>query len=249
MFLTVKEEVADKVKAFEMSAVDYITKPFAPEEVIARVDKHLTIYKLRKKLEEQNSQLQQEISERNQMQQALDESEERFKLLVENSYDVLYAVATDGIIEYISPQIAHFGYTQEDVIGKNVTQFIAPDQREEAWHSFQTLVRTDGNMPVQFQWLGKDGSPYWVEVSDQNVYDDSGQAVQRVGVMRNITERMQIQEALRESEARFRVLVEKTHDLVYSISLDGVFTYVSPQVAQFGHIRQRNGLVNLSVIF
>jgi len=58
IFLTAKTETVDKIKGLEMSAVDYITKPFQIKEVIARVNKHLTISNLRKQLQAQNVQLQ-----------------------------------------------------------------------------------------------------------------------------------------------------------------------------------------------
>ncbi|MDM8567250.1 sigma 54-interacting transcriptional regulator [Candidatus Halobeggiatoa sp. HSG11] len=58
IFISAKTETFNKVEGLNMSAVDYITKPFQPEEVIARVNKHLTIHNLRKQLEVQNTQLQ-----------------------------------------------------------------------------------------------------------------------------------------------------------------------------------------------
>ncbi|MDM8565456.1 sigma 54-interacting transcriptional regulator [Candidatus Halobeggiatoa sp. HSG11] len=58
IFLTAKTEIIDKIEGFEIGAVDYITKPYQTKEVIARVNKHLTISNLRKQLEEKNAQLQ-----------------------------------------------------------------------------------------------------------------------------------------------------------------------------------------------
>ena len=61
IFITAKTESIDKVKGLEIGAVDYITKPFQSEEVVARVNKHLTISNLRKQLEVQNAQLQEHV--------------------------------------------------------------------------------------------------------------------------------------------------------------------------------------------
>jgi two-component system repressor protein LuxO len=58
IFITVANDTADKIKGFEMNAVDYITKPFQAVEVVARVNKHLTINKLQKQLQAKNAQLQ-----------------------------------------------------------------------------------------------------------------------------------------------------------------------------------------------
>lgn len=71
IFLSALPEVVDKVKAFEVGGVDYITKPFQVEEVLARIDKQLTIQRLSRQLHEQNVQLQQEIEVRKQAESQL----------------------------------------------------------------------------------------------------------------------------------------------------------------------------------
>ena len=59
IFISARHEVLDKVKAFSLGAVDYITKPFQAEEVLARVHTHVTLRRLQQELETKNSQLQQ----------------------------------------------------------------------------------------------------------------------------------------------------------------------------------------------
>src|SRR3954447_13379142 len=71
LFMTVRMDAADKLKGFQAGAVDYITKPFQAEEVLARVTTHLRLRQLTHSLQEQNAQLQQEIVERRQAEAAL----------------------------------------------------------------------------------------------------------------------------------------------------------------------------------
>ncbi|MDM8529550.1 hybrid sensor histidine kinase/response regulator [Anaerolineales bacterium HSG25] len=71
IFISAMNQSVDKVKAFSVGGVDYITKPFNHTEVIARVNAHLDIRRLQKKLEEKNSQLSQEILERKAVEEAL----------------------------------------------------------------------------------------------------------------------------------------------------------------------------------
>jgi PAS domain S-box-containing protein len=73
IFLSALNEAIDKVKAFEVGGVDYITKPFQVEEVLARIEKQLTIQRLSKQLQEQNFRLEQEIEIRKQAEAALQE--------------------------------------------------------------------------------------------------------------------------------------------------------------------------------
>ena len=72
--MTVRMEAADKLKGFQAGAVDYITKPFQAEEVLARVRTHLRLRQLTHRLQEHNVQLQQEIAERRQAEAALQRS-------------------------------------------------------------------------------------------------------------------------------------------------------------------------------
>src|SRR4028118_1360693 len=79
IFLSALDDVSDKVKAFAVGAVDYITKPFQGEEVLARVKNQLTLRVLSKQLSEQNALLQQEIRDRQQAEKALIESASRLR--------------------------------------------------------------------------------------------------------------------------------------------------------------------------
>ena len=72
IFLSTMADTADKLRGLGLNAVDYITKPFHPEEVVSRVEKHLMIRNLRKRLEEQNAQLRQEVSGRRRAEDSVD---------------------------------------------------------------------------------------------------------------------------------------------------------------------------------
>jgi PAS domain S-box-containing protein len=82
IFLSAFDETADKVNGFEAGGVDYIIKPFQPVEMVQRIETHLALRRLQLQLEEQNRQLQQEIAEREQVEQALRQQEARLEELV-----------------------------------------------------------------------------------------------------------------------------------------------------------------------
>lgn len=71
IFISALNETRDKVKGFSLGGVDYITKPFQPEEVLARIYTHVTLRTLQKRLENQNAQLQHEVIQRKQAEKGL----------------------------------------------------------------------------------------------------------------------------------------------------------------------------------
>ncbi|NUN64920.1 PleD family two-component system response regulator [Pseudanabaena biceps] len=82
IFISARDEVIDKVQAFEMGGVDYITKPFQIAEVLARIENQLTLQRLKRKLQEQNEQLKQEINQRIIAETMLQEANEKLGRLV-----------------------------------------------------------------------------------------------------------------------------------------------------------------------
>lgn len=85
IFISALDAVQDKVKAFDVGGVDYIAKPFQPSEVLARVDVHLSLKRLRQQVEDKNETLEEEIEERKQIEMVLTES----KIELENALNDL----------------------------------------------------------------------------------------------------------------------------------------------------------------
>jgi DNA-binding response OmpR family regulator len=136
IFVSASHETVDKVKAFQVGEIDYISKPFAPEEVLVRVKTYLTICAMQKQLEGQNRQLkqeirarqqfenalQQEIAERKQTEKALKESEEKWRSITENSPDHILLIDQDATILFINRTVSDL--TKEEVIGKSIYDYI-----------------------------------------------------------------------------------------------------------------------------
>lgn len=112
IFISALGDVLDKVKAFQVGGVDYITKPFQLEEVQARIATHLTLCRLRQQLQTQNQQLQAEIRERQQ-------AEDKFaKVFRTSPHPIAITTRSDGRFVDVNPAFLQLtGYTQVEMIG------------------------------------------------------------------------------------------------------------------------------------
>jgi two-component system cell cycle sensor histidine kinase/response regulator CckA len=152
-----------------------------------------------------------DITERKQAEEALRESQERFRRLAENAQDLIYRYEFKPRrgFTYVSPIATTMtGYTPEEhyadpELGR---ELIHPDDRPllEQYFQGQGVFRE----PLILRWVRKDGSVLWTEQRNVPIFDDAGDLVAIEGIARDITERKQAEEALRESEERFRRAVE-----------------------------------------
>lgn len=98
IFMTALGQTGDKVKGFEVGAVDYVTKPIQPEEVVARINNHLTIQKLQNQLQKQNLLLQKEVKDRQQAEELVQQQVERERLLSQISQRIRKSLNLDKIL-------------------------------------------------------------------------------------------------------------------------------------------------------
>ena len=157
-------------------------------------------------------------------------SETKFRILVEASTDVLWEVDLSGKFTYISPQCVNLtGYTPEELTGSSMFDLITAEHVDEIVSLFSTSVlkKTASHslvVPVNHH----EGHIVDVEIRSVVLYDDNGEIRGYGGIALDITERKRMEESLRASEEKFRLLVENSHDIIYTLSADGIFTFVSP---------------------
>jgi len=163
-----------------------------------------------------------DITERKQAEETLQQSQERYQNLVENINDVIFEVDTEGNITYISPAIERIGkYKADELIGQNFSRFVHPDDMPGLISSFQHVLA--GILkPFEFRVLDKDGSIRYARTSSRQRMQH-GQVIGITGVLSDITERKQAEEKLREGEERYHTLFDRSLDLVYLHDFEGNF--------------------------
>lgn len=154
-----------------------------------------------------------DISEFKRAAAALRESEERYRSLVDNSPDIIYRLNAKGEIVSINHDISkYFGYDDtQDVLGKPYdafVDFIHPDDVDNVMMSFKGIItaRDYSTDELSLRLRKKDGTFLWMELHSRNVLDHEGNFVEVIGVMRDVTDRKQI-----EKET---VLIEKMRSVL-----------------------------------
>jgi PAS domain S-box-containing protein len=155
------------------------------------------------------AELEARIRERKRAEEALRESEERYRELFENARDAIYVHDLDG--KYISVNRAAetlSGYTREEILGHNFSEFVALEHIERACDCLLAKLETEGETTYEVEVLAKDGRRVPVEVSSRAIYEN-GIIVGVQGTARDITERKQAQDTLRMFS---RQLIEAQED-------------------------------------
>ncbi len=169
-----------------------------------------------------------DITERKKAEGALRESEEKYRRLTENMNDVIYSIDPNGILTYISPSVRQYGFSADKMASHKFIEFILPEDVERVTKDFQRSLRTRTEFSTAFRVRTKKGRIYWVEDNGKFQYDRSGAPISLTGTLRDITERKMAEEQLRESEGKFRSIIESSHDLITLINRDGRVSYLSP---------------------
>ncbi|HAA31020.1 MAG TPA: hypothetical protein DCE56_29085, partial [Cyanobacteria bacterium UBA8553] len=121
----------------------YITKPFQIQEVLARIEHQLTISRLYKQLNEQNSKLSQEIEERKLAQEALNQSVATNRALLNAIPDVMFRYRADGTyLDFKPAKDFKIFVSPDELIGRNVQETLPPELAQEMLQAYQQAIRS-----------------------------------------------------------------------------------------------------------
>lgn len=229
LFLSALTKIEDRLKGFQVGGVDYITKPFYPNEVLARVKAHLVVQTVQSQLKEKNTQLQNEINHRKQVEAKLKDSEKRYRLLFEKTNNAVFITGLDFKCKEVNlPAARLLGYSIDEMIGKSYTNFLSPDESDAAVKVSQQLLQGDVMPLIERTFRRKDGSEFLAEINVTLIKDDENQPLYYHRVIHDITARKQLQESLKQSEQRYRDILEHASEAVFTTDLLGFFTFANP---------------------
>ncbi len=176
---------------------------------------------------------------------ALIDSEHRYKLLAENVTDIIFTSDMELNLTYVSPSVeAYVGYSADELQGSSLIELMSP---ESVWTAINAVkealelekvsdqTKTRGDSPtLSIQLKRKDGSTVWVEVARTFIRDDKGTPRGILGVARNIEERRAAEKALRDSEQKYRTLIDQSFQGIMIIQAVPLHVkFINPAFANF----------------
>ncbi len=173
-----------------------------------------------------------DITGRKRAQEALQRSEAHFRTLVESVSDGIVIIGLDGVVLYENPSIARMlGYTAEHFVGKNAFEIVHPDDMKQGFAGFDNgLNRPRNRRPVQVRLRSHEGEWRPFEILG-NRLEEHGKITGLVVSCRDMTERRRTEQALQESETKFRAVAETARTGLLIFGADKIL-YVNPAAEQ-----------------
>ncbi|MGB3681197.1 MAG: PAS domain S-box protein [Rubrobacteraceae bacterium] len=176
------------------------------------------------------------------------ESEKLYRLIAENSTDMISKHTLEGVYTYVSPAChALLGYEPGDLLGRPAYDLFHPEDQSEIAEAHSAILESSDPETVSYRIRRKDGSYTWFETTSRVVREETGEASEILAVSRDITSRKQAEDALQKSNDRITDVLESITDAFFALDRDRCFSFVNRRAEQFLG-RSREELLGTSVL-
>jgi PAS domain S-box-containing protein len=261
VFVTaIKDNQQSRILALECGGEAFLSKPIDESELIAQVRAMVKIRtsnferrnekeRLSALVEKQTRELKhnntatlnllddliKEIDGRRLSEEALKESEEKYRFMTENSSDVIWHLDNNFRFDYISPSDERMrGFKQTEVLGTDLWSILKPEGTELVKKIYnQNLINLDNSLHsssnrYELELLCKNGNWVWTEIVITSHFDNNGTIIGLHGVTRDITERKDAEDKVRKIGNHYQALIEKAPDGIVLLDPEGNFKFFSP---------------------
>ena len=167
----------------------------------------------------------------------LRQSEEKYRGIIENIQDGYFEVDLTGNFTFSNKSLCEiYGYPKEELMGMSYKQCSGKEDSKKVLKTFNEIYRTGVTGSVfDYEVIRKDGSRRQIEISASLKKDLSGKPLGFRGTARDITKRKQMEEALLQSEERYRTILDEMEDAYFEVDIVGNYTFVNDAVCR--HLR------------
>ncbi len=175
-----------------------------------------------------------DVTERRVAEDKLRNSEQLYRLISENSRDLITLSDERGRALYISPSVREvLGFSAEELLGTDPFKYMYPDDVAAIRHETHHIAGSnDLHQVMEYRTRRKDGNYIWLQTHIRPIMNEHGKLVNLQTTSRDITDRKIAEEKLRESEKLYRLISENAKDLVALHTPEGAFRYLSPSIAE-----------------
>jgi len=182
-----------------------------------------------------------DITERKRAEEAVCESEERYRSILENMEEAYYEVDLKGNFTFFnSKAVNRLGYTTNELNGMNFRNYMDHENARKVFNAYHSVFLSGRSIAgVVWELKDKSGHRIFVEASVSLMRNDDGDPIGFRGVVRDITERKRAEETLRESEEKYRTILENMEEAYFETDLNGSFTFFNDALCKIlGYSRQ-----------
>jgi diguanylate cyclase (GGDEF)-like protein/PAS domain S-box-containing protein len=175
-----------------------------------------------------------DITRRRQMEEALRQSEERYRTILDEMEDGYFEVDLAGNFTFVNDADCRLlGYSREELIGTNFRGQMTKEESDILYNAFGRIYSTGKpERGIFYQAIRKDGTTGFAEVTGFPLRNQKGEIIGFRGIARDITQRRQMEEVLRQSEERYRTILDEMEDAYYEVDIVGNYTFVNDAVCR-----------------
>ncbi len=179
-----------------------------------------------------------DVTEKIKAERSIQDREKHLRLITDNIRDIIWTMDFHLQWTYLSPSVLRMtGFSPEEVMKIPLKAMVPSETYAFLERILQVELSRETGEPIpdeqrtttfEMPLMHKNGKPLWVEISADFSRDENGKPLEIVGVTRDISERKKAEEALKESEKRYRMIIENMHEVVWTMDMNLQYTYFSP---------------------
>jgi PAS domain S-box-containing protein len=185
--------------------------------------------------------ISRDVTKRKQIEETLRLSEERYRSILDIIGDAYTEIDLAGNMTFINKESFKFlGYSEAEFVGMGYKNYTTPENAKKLFEIYNRIYRTgEPARLVEYELTAKDGTAKIAEATTELMRDKSGNPIGFRTITRDITQKKQMEEALRQSEERYRTIIENIQDGYFEDDLAGKFTFVNDMICKhLGYSRE-----------